>query len=662
MVTEDRGARRRRITRWLATAACSAIVSGMLVTRAGAQSDEQATALREEFRAAYAAARAGVARNDSAALRSYVLYPYVRAARIARALERASGVWGESDLQAAELLATVGDSPASHAVRRAWLASLARRQSWEAFLERYDAAAATPELRCQQLGARIARGETVGLAPEIRALWLTPYRLPSECEPAFQWLRAQHELTDGLVVERTGLLLDAGQASFARTIAARLPHDAAAPLLERADFIESPLRVLDAFLGDPTRTVSSDLVLEAWSRVARSTPEQALARLAALDSRLGAPPHKATIARALALGLAWDRRPEALELFARIPPGELGDLGREWQTRAALWAGDWGLARATIAGMPAAQRADWSWRYWDARAAEQLNESDTAKALYAATLGGDNYYSAMAAARLGARVEPRVEPLPLDAERVETIAARDAFLRVRELVLVGERQLATSEWNYGYSMLAEEDRLQAIHLAARWGFYEIAVATATSHGRFNDYPLLYPRPYADEVTAAVKLSDVEPHLLYGVLRQESLFRPDAASSAGALGIAQLTHATARETARRWQLPVPKRDDLFDPAVNITLGAAHFAELLERFGSQVPVALASYNAGPAAAQRWLPPKAIDSDVWIENIPYNETRAYVRRVLWHSMVFGWLETGRAQSARDWLGTIEATARER
>ena len=181
-------------------------------------------------------------------------------------------------------------------------------------------------------------------------------------------------------------------------------------------------------------------------------------------------------------------------------------------------------------------------------------DGDTAKALYAATVAGDNYYSAMAAARLGERVDPRVEPLPLDTDKVETIAARDAFLRVRELLLVGQRQLATSEWNYGYELLPAEERLQAIHLAARWGIYDVAVAMATSHGRFNDYSLLYPRPYADEVSAAKKLTDVEPHLLYGVLRQESLFRPDAASSAGALGVAQLTYATARETARRWQLP------------------------------------------------------------------------------------------------------------
>jgi soluble lytic murein transglycosylase len=149
-----------------------------------------------------------------------------------------------------------------------------------------------------------------------------------------------------------------------------------------------------------------------------------------------------------------------------------------------------------------------------------------------------------------------------------------------------------------------------------------------------------------------------PHLLYGVLRQESLFRTDAASSAGALGIAQLTPATARETARRWKLPAPTRTDLFDPAINITLGAARVAELLERFDA-APVALGAYNAGETAAARWLPPRTVDSDVWIENIPFNETRAYVRRVLWHSLVYRWLETGQPQSARDWLVEIATPA---
>jgi soluble lytic murein transglycosylase len=634
------------------------VAVGALVAAAAPRADTAAdNAVREQFRAAYAAAAVGIEVDDPAALRAYVLYPYLRAARIERTLERAEGAWGEADVAAAEVLEEARSTPVALALRRAWLASLSRRASWRAFVDRYDVAAATPALECQHFNARIALGETAGLAAAVRARWLTGYRLPGECEPAFKWLREQRELPDELVAERVALLLDNGQASFARVVAARLPRDLAAPLLERAAFIESPRRTLDGLFQGAHGDVPHEVVLEAWSRLARNAPTEALARYAQLAERAATPEHAHELTLALAKGLAWDRRPEALEYFARVPRAAFDDLGLEWWVRAAMWDGEWDAVSAAIAAMSPVQQSEWSWRYWAARAAEQRGESDTARALYAAVLGSDNYYSGMAAARLDERVIPALEPMPLDADQVEAIAALDAFRRARELVLVGLRELATNEWHYGYAQLTEEQRLQAIHLAARWEIYDVAVATATSHGHFNDYTLLYPRPYAGQVAAAVKLTDVEPHLLYGVLRQESLFRADAASSAGALGVAQLTHATARATARRWALPVPQRNDLFDPTVSITLGAARVAELLEQFDGQVPVALGAYNAGEAAAARWLPPRAIDSDVWIENIPFNETRAYVRRVLWHSLVFRWLETGRPQSTRDWVASIES-----
>ncbi len=131
-----------------------------------------------------------------------------------------------------------------------------------------------------------------------------------------------------------------------------------------------------------------------------------------------------------------------------------------------------------------------------------------------------------------------------------------------------------------------------------------------------------------------------------MLRQESLFRPDATSLAGAVGLAQLGYSTAELTASRWQLPRPSRADLYDPETSIRLGAARLSTLIEKYSGQLPVVLAAYNAGESAAERWLPERAMDNDVWTENIPYNETRAYVRRVLWHSLVFGWIEDGASE----------------
>jgi soluble lytic murein transglycosylase len=104
-----------------------------------------------------------------------------------------------------------------------------------------------------------------------------------------------------------------------------------------------------------------------------------------------------------------------------------------------------------------------------------------------------------------------------------------------------------------------------------------------------------------------------------------------------------------------QQPRPSPDDLFKPEVNIVLGASELRALTEKFGGMRMAALAGYNAGPNAARRWLPDRPVDSDIWVENIPYNETRGYVQRVLWHSVVFAWLRTGKGQKTDAWIASV-------
>jgi soluble lytic murein transglycosylase len=155
---------------------------------------------------------------------------------------------------------------------------------------------------------------------------------------------------------------------------------------------------------------------------------------------------------------------------------------------------------------------------------------------------------------------------------------------------------------------------------------------------------------------AAQLSGLPATLIYGVIRQESLYERDTVSPADARGLTQLTLETARRTARKWMLPAPTATALFEPAVNVVLGAAHLKDMLDRFDGQLLLALAGYNAGPNAVQRWLPAGEMDPDIWLENIPYNETRTYVLRILWHNVVFGWLEDQKPQDTRGWLKAIK------
>jgi soluble lytic murein transglycosylase len=344
-----------------------------------------------------------------------------------------------------------------------------------------------------------------------------------------------------------------------------------------------------------------------------------------------------------------------LHYFSLVDPADLDESALEWQARAALWAKDWPLVSRTIAAMSPQQRSLGRWRYWSARAAEVANNQELARELYRSVLLDDNYYSAMAAACLGEAVMPRLEKLPVDRTQLAEVGRLPEFVRARELYWAELRPQALVEWLRGFARLSEAARNQAIHLAAEWGWYDQAVATATQQRVFNDYALLYPRPYDREVHNAARLTSLPPELIYGVLRQESLYRADAMSSAGARGLLQLLPATARHTATAWKQKRPSPDDLFDPSVNVPLGAAQLRTLIDRFGGQTPVALAGYNAGPNAAARWLPSGSIESDIWIENIPYNETRSYVQRVLWHSVVFAWLRTGEGQRTDSWMTRI-------
>ena len=140
------------------------------------------------------------------------------------------------------------------------------------------------------------------------------------------------------------------------------------------------------------------------------------------------------------------------------------------------------------------------------------------------------------------------------------------------------------------------------------------------------------------------------------MRQESLFRKDAVSRADARGVMQMLPGTAAAVARRWQISSSAREGLFDPAVAIPLGAAHLRELLDRYGGQLALSLAAYNAGPAAVARWLPHGRLDADVWIENIPYNETRGYVQHILEHIIAFAWVRNAEPPRLETLLPAIE------
>jgi len=272
--------------------------------------------------------------------------------------------------------------------------------------------------------------------------------------------------------------------------------------------------------------------------------------------------------------------------------------------------------------------------YWQARAAEALGESDVASRFYAEAAGFPaTYYGQLALARLGERAIPlRRAAAPARGDnRLLAIRVIDALRQAEAeqlplALVVGLAQTLDDPAQISAlaAILQRENDARGLSVLGRLASYRGVEFDDISFPTFG-IPVF--EPLAESADKA---------LVYAIARQESAFRADAVSHAGARGLMQMLPATARETARRKGVEFDAARLTSDPAFNATLGAAHLGELLaEQRGSKILVMVA-YNAGGGRVTQWVraygDPRdpAVDPVDWVERIPFAETRNYVQRV--------------------------------
>jgi soluble lytic murein transglycosylase len=575
---------------------------------------------------------------DSPALEAYAIHDYLIAARLRRDLTAMPGDALDASIDG--FVRAHAGLPVAHALRHDWLLSLAVRKRWDWFLPR-SADVTDPPLICDRLAGRLATGDTTGLAPEALLRWSLPQKQPDECNAVYAWLRTQGLLTPLLAENRTRAALAADNSRLARDFVADVPPPRAAPLLQWIQLLDAPRDALALLSMNPELPVEAAALVAGFSRLSVSDAAAAASLLPTLLMRPDMTPALQTrLQRAAALGAAYNRAPNAVAAFGTLPVDANDGQMQEWRVRAALWAGDFSTALRWLDSMPPELAAQPRWRYWRARAVAATSGADAAAPLFAALAGLRDYYGYLAADRLNLSYQLHMHPSPDDAAMQAELAAQAASIRAHALFDCDLADAAAAEWSLALAAATPAVKVQAAQLASRWTWYAQAIATLAQAGEWDDVALRYPRPYAPLVAASAKATAIPADFIYAVMRQESLFRKDALSHADARGLMQMLPATAVAVARRWHLPPPTRDSLFDPAVAVQLGAIYLRELLDKYQGQLDQTLAAYNAGPMSVARWLPAGPIDADVWIENIPYSETRAYIEHILEHIVAFATL----------------------
>jgi soluble lytic murein transglycosylase len=590
---------------------------------------------------------------DSPALEAYAIHDYLVAARLRRDLQLKPGEDLDAAIDAFQK-AHMGE-PVMHNLKREWLESLAERGRWDWFLPRARDVT-EPRLICDRLQGLLTTGSTQGLAGEALTRWNLPQKQPSECDGVFAWLRAQGLVTPALAEMRTRAALAADNPHLAREFLTDVPAPRTAPLLQWADLLTAPRAPLDKLANDPSLPVDPEALAAGFSRLAdidAAAAQELLPQLLARpDMNAGL---QGRLRRSAALGLAYAHNPSAMAAFDGLTAADSADSQvQEWRVRSALWSGDFRKALDWIEQMPSSLATLPRWRYWRARATEATSGNEAAAPLYEGIADMRDYYGYLAADRLHRPYNLNARTSPDEPAVQAALIAEPGMVRAHELFDCDMTDEAALEWTLVVGGTLPEIKVQAAHLAARWGWYAQAIAALAQAGEWDDVRLRYPRPYAEPVAAAAKLSHLPTDWILAVMRQESLFRKDAVSRADARGLMQIQPATAAAVARRWHLSVAH--DSFDPDAGVTLGAAYLRELLDRYGDHLGVTLAAYNAGPIAVARWLPARPTDADVWIEDLTYNETRSYVEHILEHIVAYAWVRDAEPPRLASLLPQVE------
>jgi soluble lytic murein transglycosylase len=601
----------------------------LLAGTAAAATDAQRSEFIDALKAAQHGQLAQVA-GEVADLRNYPLYDYLTAADLRYQLQHSADA--DTDNRVSAFIAAHPDLPPARRLRGPWLASLAKRGRWQDVIEHTRPGENTTS-QCRLLHARIALGQSP--VQQALAVYDVGHSQPDSCDPVFDWLQSRGALSSQVMLERARKAVLAGQFGLARYLARSLPPAAADHTAQWLNVAETPAQLADASPG-----LDGEVAVYAFKRLALRDLDTAAQLLKPLVARLGlSNAQRYQMRRYVALLYAQNHQPQALLWFARINPERIaGDehaLG--WEIRAAIYQQRWPLVVDAIHQLPPDVAHDEEWRYWLARALAATGHKAQARSLYAALAQKRSYHGYLAADALGEKYSLNEQPVPDDPTIMAQLQARPALARARELHQLGMVYAANREWRVLIHGLDESALAQAARIAYQWQWYSRAIITLAKAGYWDDLDIRYPTPYTGDVDNAAAANNLDPAYIFAIIRTESLFQPDAHSPVGARGLMQLMPGTAAHVARAMGQSRPAASRLSDPSVNIPLGSHYLRQMLNDWNNNLVLATASYNAGPHKIAQWLPASDMPADIWIANIPYNETRSYVQRAMSHMTVF-------------------------
>lgn len=614
-----------KVFRNLAALAACALAAGGVAARSHTV-DDAVLAAYDAYRAGDPIKLAKLTKR----LEGHVLEPWLDYWRLSMRLEDTPN----KDVR--EFLATHANLYVSERLRGEWLRVLGKRSEWPEF-DRQAARYTRDDLEvsCYRWISRLERGDEAALDDAI-AMWLEPAELPEGCQRLSAILSTRGRLSVTDVWRRVRVLFEHGQITAAKTALALLPKSEAPDERMLAEAARQPKRFLERLPKVLESRAAREVAVLGAIRHARNDPAGVAAALEGpLAERLSESELK-SVWGIVGYEGAREHHDESLEWFARAGETPLEDRHLAWKARTALRDGEWQIVRESIDRMSFATAHQPTWVYWYGRALAAQGEEIGSRAYFLRIAGQADFYGLLAADELGYTLSlPDVTHVPTEQE-VEAAAAEPGLKRALELIRLGIRVDGVREWLFAIRSFDDARLLAAAELARRNGLYDRAIHTADRTSRLHNFTLRYPMPYQDVFRGYAATHGVDEAWVLGLVRQESRFNTDARSSAGAAGIMQVMPRTARYVAAKMGLRNYRPKMATEIETNVTLGTGYLKLVMEQLGHPV-LASAAYNAGPTRARRWRDDKPLEGAIYVESIPFPETRDYVKKVMANAVYY-------------------------
>ncbi|NQZ81440.1 MAG: transglycosylase SLT domain-containing protein [Colwellia sp.] len=544
-------------------------------------------------------------------------------------------------------------SPLERPLRKKWLKYLAKRNRQTLFIESYKPVA-NVAMTCYYYRYKLNKGALEkDILPKVTSLWLVGKSQPKVCDPLFKkWQQAGYR-TESIIWRRIKLAAIGGKHTLIPYLTKLLPKSQQylASLWHKVRRDPAYITRLKRFRNKSA--AEAEIFSYGIKRLIWRNPKSALKVYdKAVSVFTFTEQQQQLITQKFALALASKHHKDAQKWLHKVEARLLDDGLIQWRIADALRSQDWSAIIAELDSLPKANQSKLLWRYWYGRSLIETGNKEAGQSLLTEVATQRHYYGFLASSYLGIPFNLQDQPLEFTKQEKTQVFSHAAAKRAFEFFYLGRYTQARKEWNYWLTHLNDKQKLIAAKVANEAQWYDRAIFTLSKVGYLNDVNLRFPLAFDDEIIRHSDKNKINPAWAFAIARRESSFMPDAHSAVGAKGLMQIMPGTAKHLIRR---SVSKKY-LLNARNNIKLGTKYLRKLLDRNNGNRVLATASYNAGPYRVKSWLKNiPSIPADMWIETIPYKETRDYVKSVLAYQQIYQ-VRVGQSGSLFDELVTMD------